>query len=214
MKALTEDQKTRRRDDLAARALEILARTGYAKLTIDAVARSAGIAKGSVFLLFPSKEDLVLHGVRRRFESWVRRLEVLDPAGSTAGKLAWEIVETLKADPEFLSLTSLVGPVLEQGCSPAAVVEFKKSMAHGMEAMATRWTSSLPALDPDSLGPFFLGIYALIVGAWSVGASSASMRGALEGQPALALFLSGFDELVLPLLERQIEPMLAAQKTS
>lgn len=74
MRALTQDEKTARQDTLAAHALQLFIEKGYAKLTTEAVAQRAGVAKGTLFLTFGSKEELILHGIRRRFENWHDRL--------------------------------------------------------------------------------------------------------------------------------------------
>ena len=44
----------------------LLARFGYRKMTVEDIARAAGIGKGSVYLHFGSKEELVLAIVDRR----------------------------------------------------------------------------------------------------------------------------------------------------
>jgi AcrR family transcriptional regulator len=59
----------------------LLARYGYAKMTVDDVARQVGIGKGTIYLHFPSKEELVLAHIDRITETVVRRLQEL--AGSS-----------------------------------------------------------------------------------------------------------------------------------
>jgi AcrR family transcriptional regulator len=51
------DKEARRRDTLAA-AATVFAKFGYQRATIDQIAEAAGVAKGSVYLSFDSKEDL------------------------------------------------------------------------------------------------------------------------------------------------------------
>ena len=52
----------------------LLARFGYRKMTIDDVAREAGIGKGTVYLHFTSKEDVVLSHVDRIVQRVLDRL--------------------------------------------------------------------------------------------------------------------------------------------
>jgi AcrR family transcriptional regulator len=52
----------------------LLARFGYSKMTMDDVARQVGIGKGTIYLHFPSKEELVLSHVDRIAERVVARL--------------------------------------------------------------------------------------------------------------------------------------------
>jgi AcrR family transcriptional regulator len=200
VRALTEAERQERQDALADHALALFSEFGYAKLTMDALARRAGVAKGSVFLAFASKEDLFLYAARRRLEAWFTRLKTMEP-GPTSRSWAQTILKSLRADTLLLPLLGLVGPVLEQACTPSAVVGLKESIARGMAGLAQTWSPRLPRLLPEDWGPLFLRVYALIVGAWAVGEASAAVREALEDRPDLAVFVTGFDDLFLPMLE-------------
>jgi len=59
----------------------LLARYGYRKMTIDDVAREAGIGKGTVYLFFESKEELALSRIDRIIDRVQRRLREI--AGSS-----------------------------------------------------------------------------------------------------------------------------------
>jgi AcrR family transcriptional regulator len=53
---------------------ELLTRFGYKKMTIDDLAREVGIGKGTVYLYFPSKEEIALSHVDRIIERLKARL--------------------------------------------------------------------------------------------------------------------------------------------
>ena len=55
----------------------LLARYGYKKMTIDDLAQEVGIGKGSVYLHFSSKEEIVLSHVDRIIERLNRRLCII-----------------------------------------------------------------------------------------------------------------------------------------
>ena len=56
---------------------DFLARYGYKKMTIDSLAQQVGIGKGSVYLHFTSKEEIVLSHVDRIIERLARELEII-----------------------------------------------------------------------------------------------------------------------------------------
>ena len=62
-----------------------LARFGYKKMTIDELAADAGIGKGTVYLHFSSKEEIVLSHVDRIVERLCARLEQLAARDQPAG---------------------------------------------------------------------------------------------------------------------------------
>jgi AcrR family transcriptional regulator len=76
--------KIAKREDIRDLILDavdsLLAMYGYGKMTMDDVARQVGIGKGTIYLHFPSKEQLVLAHIDRIAEAVVRRLE--ETAGS------------------------------------------------------------------------------------------------------------------------------------
>jgi AcrR family transcriptional regulator len=83
-------------------AADLLVRLGYRRVTIEEVARRAGIGKGTVYLHFPTKEALFLgvllrthHGVQARI---VARMEA-DPAEVLPGRLARSLYLDVAADP-------------------------------------------------------------------------------------------------------------------
>jgi AcrR family transcriptional regulator len=52
-------------DRLLDAADRLLGREGYAKMTVDSLAREVGIGKGSVYLLYPSKREVALACIDR-----------------------------------------------------------------------------------------------------------------------------------------------------
>ena len=62
--------------DLILDAVDILlAKYGYGKMTMEDVAKQVGIGKGTIYLHFPSKEELVLAHIDRIAEAVIQRLQ-------------------------------------------------------------------------------------------------------------------------------------------
>jgi len=74
----------RRKDirDLILDAVDVLlARYGYRKMTMEDVARQVGIGKGTIYLHFPGKEELILSHIDRIAERAIAKLKEI--AGSS-----------------------------------------------------------------------------------------------------------------------------------
>ena len=72
-----------RRDQLVELGLELLGRTPHDQVSIEAIARAAGISKGLLYHYFPTKADFVVAVLRRSYEELSRRMaaaEDLDAA--------------------------------------------------------------------------------------------------------------------------------------
>jgi len=77
-------RKIAKREDIRDLILDavdaLLAKYGYGKMNMEDVARQVGIGKGTIYLHFPSKEELVLSHIDRIAETVVRKLREI--AGS------------------------------------------------------------------------------------------------------------------------------------
>jgi AcrR family transcriptional regulator len=65
------------RDAVLTAAEQLLGRLGYRKMTVDDIARAAGVGKGTVYLHFRSKEEVALATIDRLVGRVVARLEEL-----------------------------------------------------------------------------------------------------------------------------------------
>ncbi|NCS61615.1 MAG: TetR/AcrR family transcriptional regulator, partial [Rhodoferax sp.] len=71
-------RRTRRKEarpgELLAAALDLFVEKGFAATRVEEVAQRAGVSKGTLFLYFPSKEDLfkavVRENISGRFAEW------------------------------------------------------------------------------------------------------------------------------------------------
>lgn len=72
----------------------LLSRYGYQKMTVDDVAREAGIGKGTVYLYFPSKEEMALSSIDRLIDKLlVRLIEISASPDPIPGRLEKMLVE-------------------------------------------------------------------------------------------------------------------------
>ncbi|MFN2513594.1 MAG: TetR/AcrR family transcriptional regulator [Pyrinomonadaceae bacterium] len=63
----------------------LLARYGYRKMTVEDIAREVGVGKGSIYLHFSSKEEVVLSHVDRIVVRLKERLHAIAQSNATAG---------------------------------------------------------------------------------------------------------------------------------
>jgi AcrR family transcriptional regulator len=102
----TEARRAAVRETIIAAALDQVGRAGYASASMNAVARRAGVATGTVYRHFPSKADLFGEVFQRASN---RELEVLRGLAAERDRPA---AERLAACVEAFSRRALAGPVL------------------------------------------------------------------------------------------------------
>lgn len=91
-----------RADRILDAAAELLVAHGYRRVTVDEVARRAGIGKGTVYLHFATKEQLFLTAVLRSQSRWTARfLEEVraDPSAVLLSAMARSVFLAVHEDP-------------------------------------------------------------------------------------------------------------------
>lgn len=88
-----------RRGHILAAALDVFSRQGFAQARLDDVARQAGIAKGTVYLYFPTKEALFEDMIRSAVAPVLSRVETMAAAGDVPFQVFVErLLETFRAE--------------------------------------------------------------------------------------------------------------------
>jgi AcrR family transcriptional regulator len=82
------------RDSILDATERLLARYGYRKMTVEDIAKEVGIGKGSIYLHFSSKEEVVLSHVDRLVERLNVRLEEVTRGDGTAAERLREMLLT------------------------------------------------------------------------------------------------------------------------
>ena len=94
-RAKRERRKQARPGELLAAALDLFVEKGFAATRVEEVARRAGVSKGTLFLYFPSKDDLfkavVRENIAARFPEWNAELDAY--SGSTADLLRYAMAQ-------------------------------------------------------------------------------------------------------------------------
>src|SRR5213076_2188762 len=75
MRSLRERQRQERAALILGVAQDVFADKGYYDASIDEIAARAGIAKGTVYLHFASKEDLLVALVERQINEFLARVD-------------------------------------------------------------------------------------------------------------------------------------------
>jgi AcrR family transcriptional regulator len=70
-----DDRKARKRLQIVEAAKELFVKHGYRKTNVDEIAKRAGVAKGTVYLNFKTKLDLLLGSIVLEKKAYLERME-------------------------------------------------------------------------------------------------------------------------------------------
>jgi AcrR family transcriptional regulator len=205
-RARTPGDKEARRRRLLGAAWELFRATDYEAITVAEVAAKAGLAKGTVYLYFGTKEELFLEVAGERLADWIDAVDARlggprPPAGPAA--IARVFSETLRPRGELLRFLGILHSVLERNAGDGPILAFKRAVLARVGATGALLERRLPALRAGEGGRLLLRIYALIIGLWplaSPGPVVARVLAAPELAPMRLDFERELDDTVTAIL--------------
>ena len=141
--------------------------TPYGELTVAAIARETGLAKGTVFLYFRTKEEIFLAVTGQQMTEWFDavddRLAQL-PAPATTEDVVEIIAGSLQERVYFTRLLAILSTVLEQNANYDAVHQFKHLLLIRLARTGALLERALGFLQPGEGAHLLMQLEALVIG--------------------------------------------------
>lgn len=165
-RARKEEEKQARRDAILEVASKLLAREQFATITMAAMARRCGLAKGTLYLYFKSKEELFLAALERELAAWFDELalEVMQTAAWDAQRFGEAVARSLGKREPLADLLTILHTVLERNIEVATAIAFKQMLRDKVVAGGQVVEQALSGLHPGDGARLLLRVHALIVG--------------------------------------------------
>jgi len=138
------------------------------------VADEAELAKGTVYLYFPSKEELLLALHERNLDEFFRSLNaLLDGARRvTLDDLLAVTFEHIVRRPVFLPLAARSFALMAQSIPAAAAVAYRERLAARLERAGAGLERHFPRLEPGGGVAKLRHSFALTIGLWQMSAAA------------------------------------------
>lgn len=212
--ARTPEQKRQRADRIVAEALRLQGAGRYDGWTMDEVASRSGVAKGTVFLYFETKEALGLGMTRRLMEEWLDALDRrLEEGGRqmTPAEVAQLVARSLEPRGELRRLLVLLESRFEHNVSIGLVEDFRAWLLERLRATGGRLEAALPFLQSGEGTRLMFLIQALVVGYEAV-AEPAPALAELINRPGFEAYRLDFRRAVSEALWMQLEGLRAVRR--
>lgn len=185
-KARTEQERAQRRQTLIAAARELLEQRPLQDITIAQVAATAGVAKGTTYLYFRTREELFSLLLTQEMIAWREHLEralaQLYQVG--AEQLSLLLAESLLQRPILVELMRWAHAILEQNLSKEAALRFRSQASRMYQELGLRVEEAFEALEGQ--GALFLRrAHAVIVGLLQVATPPPTLERGASPEPAL-----------------------------
>lgn len=166
-RARKDEDKEARRRLILDEALALYRTTSYADVKMADVAERAKLAKGTVFLYFPTKEALFLALLEDLLFTWFAKLDGLLEHGEgrwTGARLARTVAESLEGQEPLTRLLAMLQTVLEQNVTVEQVRPFKERLLGALVSTGARVEQRLPFMKEGDGPRFLIHLHALVTG--------------------------------------------------
>ena len=202
-RALAVEDKEERKQELLDAVEKLYLKHPDRMPNVSEVADQAGLAKGTVYLYFPTKEDMLLELHQRHVTHYFTQLMKLL---SVAGPLTFDDVFAVTRDhlirtPGYLALSSHCFAQMERETPFESAVAFKAGVARTLQHAGAALERHFPALGEGGGVRILLHSYGLICGLWQLLHPNERFEKALS-RPELAILKRDY--------EKEIETALRA----
>jgi AcrR family transcriptional regulator len=186
-RAIQAEDKQERQQAILDAAERLLLREPERVANVAEVADEAGLAKGTVYLYFPSKEELLLALHERNIDGFfaplIERLESPEPLGPDD---MFELTrDRIVAPPLFLPLASRCFGLMAQAIPEDSAAAFHERMMARLTRAGAGLERHFPQLEPGDGVTLLRHSYALIIGLWQMyGAKGDALHCPVSGQRA------------------------------
>lgn len=215
-RARSPEQKAERTEQILSTAEAMLAEGQVVtSLSLNELARRAGMAKSNVYRYFESREAILLALLEERTKTWAGEAAVelahIDRRRSVVHRvqtMAAVMARGVGARPVMCHLISVLPSVLEHNVSVEVVRTYKVASLTVMHELAQAMHRALPELALEAHGELLHHAFAFIVGGWPLAHPAPMVVEALQ-VPELAEFRHDFERDLTRVVTLMAHGMLA-----
>ena len=142
-RARSAEQKAQRRHAVLAVAETYFQEVGYETFSMAQLARKTGLAKGTLYLYFSTREELFLTLYEQSLIRWSQTFTGTLSDGMTSKAYAQSLYKTTQADGVFLPLLIRLEHLIEHNVAIPRLIESKRVFMQQVEVIAKITSTAL-----------------------------------------------------------------------
>jgi AcrR family transcriptional regulator len=214
-RARTDQAKEARREQLLEVAAQLWTEKNFNSITMNEVATRAKLAKGTTYLYFQTKEELLLALLERELENWFLELglSLSKKVSLTPKEFAQLMTKSLVQRQAFMRLICIQSSILEHNIDFERALEFKSFLLENALNASKLIESKLEFLKRGEGMVLLQCINALIIGFYDLANPSQIIQSVLE-KPEMKPFRLGFSKQFQSVLEALLIGLETQRRTS
>ncbi len=183
-RARRPEDKLRRSNEILQVAWVMYEESGGSFPTVSDIAKRVGLAKGTMYLYFSSKEEIFLELFLLKLEEWVDtslpKLKKIENNDITLRKITGAITRYPLRNPSFLRLASTIKSVVEENSNDEAVFQSRIRIASLLDRISEELHEIFPAIPKKRIASIYIKLFALIIGLFQVFTTSDEIQQRLK----------------------------------
>lgn len=200
-RATNDEERQERRRDIINAARELFGQKEYKSIKITDIAQKVGIAKGTVFIYFKTKEQIFLEVAIEEYKKWFDGMnDYLQQKNKSKSKREIEeiigyIEHSFETNSTLFRLISILHVILEKNITFEDAVKFKCFLHENILQIGSLLEKSYGFLGKGQGADILLRIHGFIVGFQSMTEVSPAVREAIDKNPELKMFNVNFKDI-------------------
>lgn len=193
-RARSDSQKQIRRQVIIDEAWQRFQSIGYDSINMLDIAKQIGLAKGTLYLYFATKESLFLAVLEVQFSEWFDALDAGLQAIPSADSEAVSglIVETLASRTSLVRLFAISHVILEHNVDYESVHRYKRLLLERVRQTGSHLERVLPFLHEGQGAELARRVYTLLLGVQQMVSTAPAVQEVIADDPELSIFSVDF----------------------
>lgn len=212
-RARSLEDKDLRRANLVEAATQLFADADFDAVTIARVAEAAGVAKGTAYIYFATKEALFLELVRAELSLWLedlvatlKRLRARQPLDAVPAAIARSMAQR----PALQRLLILLHTVIEPKIDETAARDFKLFLHDLLSRASAAVVAKIPGLQVAQATTLILQLHALVISLAQLSNPPPVIARVMANNPELQVMQIDFESFLRATLTTLVRGTLAA----
>jgi AcrR family transcriptional regulator len=213
-RAVSDEQKNEKTELIISAAEKLFESDKFERITIEKIAKQAGIAKGTVFIYFKTKEEIFLSIAEKETANWKKHLtEAITSACVKDKKITVEVlcnilISSLENN-NFIKLISILDDTLEQNIDFDKALQFKRYVKAEMEEISALIENTSDTIKKGNGIIIINSLYTCAIGAFKVSNPSETVK-KITKKSGMEIFDRNFYDLMRHISECYIKGFIAS----
>lgn len=190
-RATTKDERAYRRKQILQAASDLYVENSFFEINMAIIAKQAGLAKGTLYLYFPTKESVFL-GLQQSllpafFKGLRERFSHLGTPGNEPALTA-ALADWMEENPTLMRMFAINQVVLENNVQHVEIREYKLQLLGEVMKTGSLMENGLTYLQPGQGAKLLLTFYSCLVGFWQTAYPAEMVEEVIGNHPELQAF--------------------------